>query len=377
MNAQAAAAARLQEQAQLHQLAQMQHQQREQQEMLQALLLGQPGNNQPVQQAREALAFFQAQQAATTNPQLQAHFFMQAQAQQTLLAMQAQQQQQPRRYADPRQQQPSLYPHETFGNQLHNQPGSFATASGQRNALAAQVQANLLARTNRPNRQLDDSDIRARFESAPNSGTGVKDKYVTPQMASKAAFDPASPYSDGIWKSPNYFAAATTLPKISPQGPPRDSATATTATPGSGSRLPSFLSKRQATEDATAASEGEVTTATSGSREGSAQTSPVSASSSGSRKNASGNEAAVPTTGGNAAQAALGVGRPDGKAAQQRATTTPTPQPATKALNHLAATPRAASYAGPGVVVRAFAVRQPYGPPGEAKELGEKNFQSR
>ena len=66
---------------------------------------------------------------------------------------------------------------------------------------------------------------------------------------------------------------------------------------------------------------------------------------------------------------ALGHGRPSQQTESSRASSAPTPSYIIQ--EHAL---RATSHAGP---IRAIAIRQPRGPPGGVKELGERNFQTR
>jgi len=132
-----------------------------------------------------------------------------------------------------------------------------------------------------------------------------------------------------------------------------------------GDSISTFLARRRATDESSVSAESEVmsvsTDAATMSRADTAQTSPNPSVISEKEKGKA------------TAQAVLGNGRPASLFPSSRAWTAPS-QATQKLGGEL--TPRATSYAG-GNVRTIFAVRQPIGPPGEAKELGEKNFQSR
>ena len=302
----------------------MQMAQLQQQQLVQAMLASQQPSSQ-----REALAMLQMQQAAANNPALHAHLVMQAQAQRALLAMQ-------QGYTDPRQQQ-MLQQLQLAALQQQ--------ASDQRNALAAQVQANMHARTNRSRPMSpNDADLRARFESVPNT---VPNK--TPQLDNLR-----SPHPDGSWRS---FSPSM-------RGTPKSSAE---YSPAHGSRfgsrldgpsLSAFLARRRATDESSHSGESDVSGQTDAmSKATTAQTSPN-----------------VSIFEDKPGQNILGHGRPTNVNVAPRAWTAPSQTTNTVSGFGVTRTPRAASHAGSS---RTITVRQPFGPPGEANELGEKNFQSR
>lgn len=221
-----------------------------------------------------------------------------------------------------------------------------------RSAVAAQVQANLLARNSRIRQPAkpDEADIRARFESVPNP-------YITPQSASAPIFEPApSPFGDLTWKS--------STPKPSPFDQPTRMASAQAGRfdiPGANSpadRLPAFLARRRATDETSISSEPDTPGLT---RAGTAQTSP----------NPSIGESEKVST-----QAMLGKGRPDRLLPSARAYTMPVAAQLTRRTTE--STSRSVSHTGAAASVKSsYPVRQPQGPPGDPTELKERNFQAR
>ncbi|ORY30545.1 hypothetical protein BCR39DRAFT_587811 [Naematelia encephala] len=348
----AQAQARIQRQLQLQQLAQQQQQAL----LLQTILANQPRSGQQASQhqLRESLALLELQQAqqASTYPQLQAHLAAQAQqAQRAVFAAQMQQQQQHQLYLQQlRQQQLDLFT---------NSQQSYSSPSEQRTILAAQVQASLLARTNRARgMNPDDAELRARFESAPNSN----DMYKTPQEPSKPVFEQRlSPYAQP--------APSTSWRPSQPAAPPAKSANsdsrpamgrfaqarqAMANDPKPMGSLSSVLTRRRMTDESSASSQSSSTSERKASD--SSQTSPTTSFEEQVR--------AAPVKN-------LGLGRPSAPGSGVRSATSPTVlTPRTEPA------PRAASYTN-GQVARTAVVRQPIGPPGDAKELGDKNFQSR
>ena len=319
-------------QLQQQQFAQL-HIQAQQQQLLQVIAISQQ-TGRPTQHYREAYATLQiqAQQLALSTAQLQSQtqLVMQAQAQRALLAHQM--------------QSPS-------------QRSAMQPTSDYRSAVAAQVQANLLARNSRSRQPVrpNEADIRARFESVPNP-------HITPQTASAALFEPApSPFGDLTWKSstpkPSPFDQSTRSapPQAGRFDPPGS------ATPAD--RLPAFLARRRATDETSISGESDLMSVsdTPGlTRAGTAQTSPNP--SIGDSERYSG-------------QTLLGKGRPDRLLPSARAYTVPAAAQAARRTNE--ATPRSASHTGAATNVKiSHPLRQPQGPPGDPAELKEKNFQT-
>jgi len=335
-----------QQQFQNQQRVQLQSQ-AQQQQLIQAILIAQE-TGQATHQYREALAA-QAQQAITVNSRLQAQgqLVLQAQAERALFATQLQQQQQRQQY------QQQLYPYREQQTQI-------PAYTEDRSVLAAQVQANLQAQTNRNRASLNEADIRARFGNATNN---VANAYVNPKTSSQPVFENVhSPFGDAMWKS------------HAPQSRQAQSAyeTQTRSTPTSSSRfstsqgdsISTFLARRRATDESSRSSESEATLISIDtaivSRADTAQMSPNPSISEKEHEKVT-------------AQAVLGNGRPGPLLPTSRVWTTPA-QSTNKAGD--SPTPRSASHPG-GNARTIFPLRQPTGPPGEAKELGEKNFQSR
>lgn len=320
------------EQLQQRQFAQLQAQQQQLAHL--HIMAQQPG--QSGQPYREALATLQIQ--AQQAPQSQSSY-------QSQLANQQAHTQRAVLEAQLRQAQPYAY---------HEQPQKTTPHSAieQRSALAAQVQANLLARANRSrNGPVDEQDVRARFESAPNTSHS----YTTPQTTSKPVFEPIrSPFGD--WRSSTQNTPITSAPA-------RPTPTqANRFTTSQGDSLSTFLARRRATDESSLSSESEFTSLSTEmtpnhSKADTAQTSPNPSLYNDERAKA---------------QAVLGMGRPSTVNSKDRASTVPITTIGNTAAS---ATPRSASFGG--ISARTFVIRQPLGPPGEAKDLGDKNFASR
>ena len=248
--------------------------------------------------------------------------------------------------------------------------------SDQREQLAAQVQANLLAR-NRRQKNLDDAETRARFESIPNTNptASLRSPYGVGNTAR------ASPFarSDSMWS------ANSTAPKPENATPFVPFSRAQTTTPAAtvpkpaqATALSALLSRRaqapvvpEVAEKLAAKVElKSVDTSRVPSTTTTAQVSPVSTT---SAKVEEEEAKQVPEATANK-PSALGLGRPKTHVSNLsqnrpvRAWSTPSAPTTTGTVP----TPRSVSQ--PATVMHP--VRQPLGPPGNMDKLKEENFKS-
>ena len=252
-----------------------------------------------------------------------------------------------------------------------------ASAPGdQREQLAAQVQANLLAR-NRRQKNLDDAETRARFESIPNTNptANLRSPYGVGNTAR------ASPFarSDSMWS------ANSTVPKSENPTPfvpfsraQNTTSAATVPKPAQATALSALLSRRaqapvvpEVAEKLAAKVElKSVDTSRVPSTTTTAQVSPVSTT---SAKVEEEEAKQVPEATANK-PSALGLGRPKTHVSNLsqnrpvRAWSTPSAPTTTGTVP----TPRSVSQ--PATVMHP--VRQPLGPPGNMDKLKEENFKS-
>lgn len=312
------------------------------------------------------------------------------------LQLQHQQQQQQQQYNGSPHARHSSSPNPQYHHTGFQQPlaqqqyppaTASASASGQRNQLAAQVQANLLARTRRQN-NLDDAETRARFEAAPNVNREREREQSQGRSTSASTLQPSRPpshpfaplplpaASSSSWRTgSNDFVKAPTPPSVPAVGPTRVSAptsrfaSAPTPTRGTSGASSSSDSLRASTEDLYYSGfSTEPTTA---------QTSPKSFASDVVNDKDTGADADAKTP----SAPSIGLGRPlsvssaspsASASARLRAWSTPLATTAPLVPQQQA---RGTSYPGASsssVIV----VRQPFGPPGNAAELQEKNFKA-
>ncbi|WRT67977.1 uncharacterized protein IL334_004951 [Kwoniella shivajii] len=378
-----------QRQAQLQYLAaqaQMQQQQQQQQALLQ--LLAQQSQAQINPQLREAMAILeiqQAQQSATDR-----HVYAQQQAQrayaqaqrqpgwdQTRLIHQQQQQQQQQiremQYLQDIHLQQQLSALQMQTNEYKPQSRPNSDGGIQRSALAAQMQANLQARTGRVaearGMALDDSEIRTRFENAADTYTppiGNMSRFDTSPLVTNTSGSPTSPSwrsSDSGSPSPTKttILTPTELPTPSaqthnsirsPKGGRFSQAMATKGEQAYGT-LTSTLSGRSIHIEA----RPQLQSVFNVEKKEAIQISPEM------------EKRPLKYTIG-----ALGNGRPSTQPANSnnnRSASLPVQEPKTTLLSQ-----RVVSQPTIGMS-KVMVVRQPYGPPCEAAELGDKNFQSR
>ncbi|WWD18658.1 hypothetical protein CI109_103111 [Kwoniella shandongensis] len=402
--------AQAQRQLQLQQLAQLQQAQ-QQQALVQ--LLAQQSSQQQLRDSMAILELQQAQQAATDR-QYQSQSAAQQQAQrgyhsaqrqpgyeakrlaqqQQILQMQQQQQQQNQYLQQLQLQQQLTALQPAPSQQPQPQPS-------QRNALAAQMQANLQARTGRVAQArgmtLDDAELRARFEAAA-------EPIKSPPVDEKAR------YNFGVNSVPTTAATSpsdSVLPTSpswrSSQSPSPTKSTTVIATPTS-SRTPRggrFAQARQemaADGDSfgflTAAFQNRVTstsTATSKTDDRpvfvapslettynqieTASTSPTSVISDTPAQTQTQTPQQQEKSG--RYVPGLGFGRPSAHlAATVRSSTNPSNAGETLNGKHQQGIRSVSQPPLPSQTSKLYVVRQPLGPPGEAKELGDKNFQA-
>ena len=311
--------------------------------------MGPPGH----QQVNDILALLEIQsiQQAFIDPHYQAQLSFQAQAKHALLASQMQQ-----GYSDSQ---------------------SSRSASAHRSAVAAQMQANLRARTTRDRpMNPDDIDLRAIFENAPtafdahhppaNASTLGLEQALSHQSSSpshqpwranlppsnashRAAPSQAFNTSHVSWRTASsssnpQYNGTLQPPSVDGSGHSRYSTSSSvTISPTS------FSSRQKLKDEFCSDSESSMSDAVD-----TAETSSMSASSEPDKA---------------FAIQALGRGRPKVANTPGRAWSAPvaTRKSAERGV-------RAASYGGP---VQAFAIRQPIGPPSGTKEVIEINFQTR
>lgn len=367
----------------------------------------------PTQQAAAYLALQAQAQQALLAAQFQSvgidHHTQQALAQRyqmqlQLAALQLQQHEQQHQHQQTRPQRrpspnPPSQPHTHMSynqSQQHHDP-AFASASDQRNHLAAQVQANLLARTRRQ-KNLDDAETRARFEAAPN----INKDQSSPHQATQAPLSRAAVQSkstENLWGggpgkpftpevSPatfsSRFAPTDSTEKLWKNEPAKTSTSAFTSRFGSRAQVQpgSQLSSAHSSTDALSnhnhmrhSSEDTASTDTELSRaDTTAQTSPKSTESGFENDD----KLAIPIGVKPSPGLGLGLGRP------ARAWSTPALSASSANVDAGQSQPRSTSYtaggggagtgagAGPTVVV----IRQPFGPPGNAEKLKEENFKT-
>ncbi|OCF35128.1 hypothetical protein I316_03169 [Kwoniella heveanensis BCC8398] len=426
------AQAQVQRQIALQQLAQLEHAQ--QQQALFQLLAQQQQHHQrgPDPQLREAMAILeiqQAQQAATER-----HAYVQQQQQQQQQAQRAYaaqrqnaydqkraQQQQVQQQQQQQQLQQMQYLQEMHLQQqltaLQSQPQlnhsqqAYDTAppsrGNQRHALAAQMQANLQARTGRVAQargmNLDDVELRARFEAAsiPLYTPPAESRSRFEILPSTAPFPPStsptaslSPTSPSAWRaaeSPSPSKTTIVTPTEVQPPPPPPPATTSIRSP-KGGRFSQARKEMEAEGDITL---GTLTSTLSGRSLASSesydsikekndkQASPTLLKPAGEcvfqvQRQAQAQPVQPPAQEPKSAKytlGALGLGRPSALANVSSTARSATLPAAAELLDPNAA---ARSVSQPILQTsKVVIVRQPMGPPGEAKELGDKNFQSR
>jgi hypothetical protein len=258
-------------------------------------------------------------------------------------------------------------------------PGQhYPSPSGQREQLAAQVQANYLARSTRQ-KNLDDAETRARFESIPNTSpsASLRSPYGVENTAR------ASPFarSDSMWSANSTAPKNENTTSFGQFSRPQNTATTVPQSqvpkPSQGTALSALLSRRAQAPIVSELSEKptinvelkSVDTSRVPSTTTTAQVSPVSTTS------AKVDEEQVPEPA--TKPSALGLGRPKTHVSDLslnrpvRAWSTPS-APTTTAATVPTPTPRSVSQ--PATVMHP--VRQPVGPPGNMERLKEENFKS-
>lgn len=240
----------------------------------------------------------------------------------------------------------------------------------ERERLAAQVQANLLARTTRQ-KNLDDAETRARFESVPNTPANLRSPFGVENTARASPF--ARP--DSMWSAttPVTIKAAvastsSTFSQFRPQPAPTPSVQHQAQTKPQG--LSAILSRRGQPQVPTLANNRptDEVRSTESSRTTSATTTVLASPTQISEKDA---ELEKPET---KAIKALGIGRPNNLQNRPvRAWSTPSGTATSTAINTPIPTPRSASQP---INTAVYAVRQPFGPPGNIEKLKEENFKS-
>ncbi|OCF57046.1 hypothetical protein L486_05904 [Kwoniella mangroviensis CBS 10435] len=382
-----------QAQLQAQRQAQMQYlnQQAQQQQALYHLL-SQQKQNQLNPQLREAMAILelqQAQQSATDRhayAQQQAQrAFNQAQRQpgweQTKVVQQQQQQQQQQQiremqYLQDLHLQQQLTALQTTNTNTYNPPNN------ERTALSAQMQANLQARQGRVLAQargmtLDDSELRARFEAAENYG-----HTAPPPIESKTRFSPStSPTNGNSPTSPSWKSSGSPSPTktniLTPTELPTLTQPTTSVRSPKGGRF-SQARKAMAAEG-TEKPYGTLTATLSGkslNMENYVQ--PMFTEKKVQEQKEEVVEVpASPTVEKKPMKYTLGAlvnGRPSTVPSHtSRAATLPVTETNSAPVYNQ----RAVSQPLLQVPSKVFVVRQPHGPPCEASELGDKNFQSR
>lgn len=277
----------------------------------------------------------------------------------------------------------------------------FASPSDQRTQLAAQVHANLAAR-NRRQQDLADPETRARFESVPEAGDALRSPFTVTGRSEVAPPTrlPALPFvaQDFTWSA--FSSSRSTQPQaetpVQTQTQSQAQSNATAPAPGSAfgrfshvptssvskpqstTSLTNLLGRRAQTQPAAPVDETDLPSTESSKTNTTAQTSPVSSTTSefeAGRAQISDPTLQTPAT----VQGTLGLGRPRtnvsalaGAHKPVRAWSSPSLHPQTPANGVLASTPRSASQPSAGFQ----AIRQPFGPPGDMVKLKEENFKA-
>ena len=311
-------------------------------------------------QARLALLAAQLQQQQDKHSQDQYY----KQQQQTI------QQQQQRLFALSNQQQQQ--------QQQQQLPVSQPQQSVERERLAAQVQANLLARTTRQ-KNLDDAETRARFESIPNTPTNLRSPFGADNTARVSPF--ARP--DSMWgagptatktstttgKGENapisfsQFRSQATIPSVQQQ----PSTQTTQVKPSQG--LSALLARRGQVQAPITTKDNSVDEvySTESSRATLISTTALATPTS-LLSDKDTDEKTEPTN----TIKALGLGRP-AHLSQRPVRAWSTPSGASTAISTPIPTPRSASQP---LTTAVHAIRQPFGPPGNIDKLKEENFKS-
>jgi hypothetical protein len=268
---------------------------------------------------------------------------------------------------------------------------SYLTPSDQRDQLAAQVQANLLARTRRQ-KNLDDAETRARFESVPNTTSNLRSPFGTENTARVSPFargdsmwsaSPATPStpSGGIEQNTasfGHFSRQIGAPQGQSTRAPIQTqagqAPKTAQGPGTSS-LSALLSRRgQPASSTDLARDTSVQAARAPLAANPIQSSPtaLTPNDSGDKPEAQDARSVQDAT---TAIRSLGLGRPktnvSNLAAQRPTRAWSTPANPTSVAS---TAPRSASQ--PITSAAVHAVRQPFGPPGNMDRLKEENFKS-
>jgi len=240
----------------------------------------------------------------------------------------------------------------------------------ERERLAAQVQANLLARTTRQ-KNLDDAETRARFESVPNTPTNLRSPFGVENTARVSPF--ARP--DSMWSATTpvtvkaeVTSTPSTFSQFRPQPAPTPSVRQQAPTKPTG--LSAILSRRGQPQVPSLTNDKptDEVYSTESSRTTSATTTVLASPTQISEKDA---ESEKPET---TAIKALGLGRPNIQHNRPlRAWSTPSGTATSTAINTPIPTPRSASQP---INTAVHAVRQPFGPPGNMEKLKEENFKS-
>jgi hypothetical protein len=238
----------------------------------------------------------------------------------------------------------------------------------ERERLAAQVQANLLARTTRQ-KNLDDAETRARFESVPNTPTNLRSPFGVENTARVSPF--ARP--DSMWSATTPVtvkAEVTSTPSTFSQFRPQPASTPSVQqqAPTKPQGLSAILSRRGLAQVPTLTNDKpDEVYSTESSRTTSATTTLLASPTQISEKDTE----EKPES---AAIKALGLGRPNNQQNRPvRAWSTPSGTATSTAINTPIPTPRSASQP---VNTAVHAVRQPFGPPGNMEKLKEENFKS-
>jgi hypothetical protein len=268
----------------------------------------------------------------------------------------------------------------------------YLTPSDHRDQLAAQVQANLLARTRRQ-KNLDDAETRARFESVPNTTSNLRSPFGTENAARVSPFargdsmwsaSPATPStpSGGNEQSNavsfGQFSRQVSAPQSQPTRAPvpnqAGQAPKTAQGPGTSS-LSALLSRR-----------GQPASSTDLVRDTSVQATraplaanPIQSSPTALTPNDSGDKPeakdARSVQDATTAIRSLGLGRPKTNASNLAAQR-PTRAWSTPANPTSVPTTAPRSVSQPNTSSAVHAVRQPFGPPGNMDRLKEENFKS-
>jgi hypothetical protein len=306
---------------------------------------------------------------------------LQHQARLALLAAQLQQQQEKHSqdlyYQQQQQQQQQQQRLFATHQQLPIQP------QAERERLAAQVQANLLARTTRQ-KNLDDAETRARFESVPNTTTNLRSPFGAENTARVSPF--ARP--DSMWSATTPLPAKvevtpSTFSQFRPSAGPspvQQQAPTPQGQVKSSQGLSALLARRNNTQtpiltnDKTS-SEAEVYSTESSRTTSTITTALASPTSILEKEKEQEPEKAEPAT----TIKALGLGRPNlpsirpVRAWSTPSGTTTTTTSTSTAINTPLPTPRSVSQP---VHTAVHAIRQPFGPPGNIEKLKEENFKS-